>query len=93
MTAKEWDGHGLAGGEPVAVPGDGLLPLAEVEIHHVDMGAGYDAEDWPDAFVAQRFPLALALFSERLEDGGSRRRVLSWLLGRADQPGPVTLKD
>jgi maleylpyruvate isomerase len=66
--------------------------IPSVEIHHVDLGAGYTAEDWPDAFVARRFPLALDRFNQRLEDGGSRRRVLSWLLGRADQ-GPVTLTD
>jgi len=61
-----------------------------VEIHHVDLGARYRASDWPDAFVALKLALALASFSEKLTDGGSRRRVLSWLLGRSDQPGLVT---
>ena len=93
MTAKDWDGHGLAGGQPWPCRETVPSRLAEVEIHHVDLDAGYTAEDWPDAFVARRFPLALARFDERLEDGGARRRVLSWLLGRADQPGPVTLAD
>jgi maleylpyruvate isomerase len=30
--------------------------LVEVELHHVDLGAGYTAADWPDAFTIMRLP-------------------------------------
>ena len=30
--------------------------LVEIELHHVDLGAGYTAADWPDSFLALRLP-------------------------------------
>ncbi|HEY2519746.1 MAG TPA: maleylpyruvate isomerase N-terminal domain-containing protein [Streptosporangiaceae bacterium] len=30
--------------------------LVEIELHHVDLGAGYTAADWPDSFVVLRLP-------------------------------------
>ncbi len=30
--------------------------LAEIELHHVDLGAGYTAADWPDSFLVVRLP-------------------------------------
>jgi maleylpyruvate isomerase len=30
--------------------------LVEVELHHCDLGAGYTAADWPDAFGVMRLP-------------------------------------
>jgi maleylpyruvate isomerase len=30
--------------------------LVEVELHHCDLGAGYTAADWPDAFAIMRLP-------------------------------------
>jgi maleylpyruvate isomerase len=30
--------------------------LVEVELHHVDLGAGYTAADWPDSFLVKRLP-------------------------------------
>jgi maleylpyruvate isomerase len=92
MTTRDWDGHGLANGRPWSCAEMVPSRWAEVEIHHVDLGARYQAADWPDDFVALQLPLALARFSETLTDDGSRRQVLSWLLGRSDQPGPVTGK-
>jgi maleylpyruvate isomerase len=36
----------------------GLLPrrLAELELHHTDLGAGYTPADWPSYFVALKLP-------------------------------------
>ncbi len=28
--------------------------LIEVEVHHVDLGAGYRPQDWPDWFVSDK---------------------------------------
>ena len=30
--------------------------LVEIELHHVDLGAGYTAADWPDSFLVKRLP-------------------------------------
>ncbi|HEY2240401.1 MAG TPA: maleylpyruvate isomerase N-terminal domain-containing protein [Streptosporangiaceae bacterium] len=30
--------------------------LVEIELHHVDLGAGYTAADWPDSFLVVRLP-------------------------------------
>ena len=30
--------------------------LVEIELHHVDLGAGYTAADWPEGFVVLRLP-------------------------------------
>jgi maleylpyruvate isomerase len=62
----------------------------EVEIHHVDLGLGYDAADWPDGYVDRELAISLRLMPERL-GAADQRRVLAWLLGRADQPAEVEL--
>jgi maleylpyruvate isomerase len=56
----------------------GTWPLAdlpfrrwrEVEIHHVDLGAGYGAGDWPDAYVDEELGRTLAGIAARLPAGG-----------------------
>jgi maleylpyruvate isomerase len=41
--------------------------LSEVEIHHVDLGVGYQASDWPGWFVAERLESISAEFAERAD--------------------------
>jgi maleylpyruvate isomerase len=57
-----------------------LMRVREVEIHHVDLGAGYSSDDWSDQFVrrtlGQLAPQFLArgdcpVSSLQAEDGGS----------------------
>ena len=38
----------------------------EVELHHVDLGLGYEPADWPPAFVERVLPDALADVGRRL---------------------------
>jgi maleylpyruvate isomerase len=47
---------GVSGLDPF--PASELLVrrLVEVELHHTDLGAGYTAADWPDAFTVMRLP-------------------------------------
>jgi len=67
----------------------------EVEVHHVDLGLGYELDDWPDAFVAARLPRMLELLPARLPagtavpslDGLSEREQLAWCYCRIDVPG------
>jgi maleylpyruvate isomerase len=54
--------------------------LCEVEIHHVDLCAGYGPPDWPPGF-AQRL-----LHELTVPDGvsGSDHALAAWLIGRSD---------
>ncbi len=50
-----------------AFPALGVLDrrLSEVEIHHVDLGAGYSPADWPAEFVADVLPRVADSFTGR----------------------------
>ena len=53
----------------------------EAEVHHVDLDLGYGPADWPDAYVEEELARTVAGL-----DGGDRRRLLAWLVGRAGVP-------
>jgi maleylpyruvate isomerase len=57
----------------------------EIEVHHVDLGLGYEPTDWPPEYVDLELPAAVADLPARLvpED---RARLLGWLLDRSAQP-------
>jgi maleylpyruvate isomerase len=57
----------------------------EVEIHRVDLGLGGEPADWPDAYVEQELPKALAHLPDRLSPA-DRATLLAWLVGRAEAP-------
>lgn len=52
MHADDWDGRfeRTPGGPDFALVNVPLMRVREVEIHHADLGAGYAASDWPEAF-------------------------------------------
>jgi maleylpyruvate isomerase len=57
---------GVAGaGEPIPVRRVLWNRLREVEIHHVDLDAGYGPADWPDAFVQRALGETLRSFARR----------------------------
>lgn len=47
-------------GKEFAAAAIGWMRLQEVEIHHVDLAAGYTAADWPADFVARLLPEVVA---------------------------------
>ncbi len=49
--------------------------LVEVEIHHVDLDAGFGPADWPDSFVAIELPLAAADFAHRADVPACRLQI------------------
>jgi hypothetical protein len=55
-------------------------------VHHVDLGLGYRATDWPEAYVSLELPGALETLADRVEDHEARVALLSWLYGRGSQP-------
>lgn len=60
----------------------------EVEVHHVDLGRGYEPDQWPAAFVRRLLPLALAGVGPRLPglDRAEPAAVLAWTYGRGAPP-------
>jgi len=61
-----------------------MLPgrIREVELHHVDLGLGYEPADWPPDFARAELERALAHMTERLDPGV----FLGWLSGRGPAP-------
>lgn len=92
MTPEAWAGHGLSRGLPWPCRQLPFYRWREVEVHHVDLGVGYDIAEWPEPYVAAELPRVLAVLPQRITDAGARRRLLAWLLGRAGQPGDIRLE-
>ncbi len=61
--------------------------LSEVEIHHSDLGLGFHAGEWSQELVRWLLPRRLARLDTQVTDPAERRRLLSWLVGRTDEPG------
>lgn len=55
----------VPGLDPFPAPQMLVRRLVEVELHHVDLGAGYTAADWPDSFLL--LPLPEPLRAQREE--------------------------
>lgn len=67
-------------GPPFAAPGVLDRRLSEVEIHHVDLAAGYSPDDWPADFVAGALPRVAGSFAGR----DDAPRCLIWAAGTPD---------
>ena len=91
MTPEAWEGHGLSRGRRWPCR---LMPYfrwREVEIHHVDMGTGYEPGHWPEEYVRRELAALLATVPGRLGEASQRRRLLGWLTGRSPSPGQLDL--
>jgi len=56
--------------------------LRNVEVHHVDLGIGYEPRDWPETFVEGELARRLRGLPGRAEHA----ELLAWLLGRGSAP-------
>ena len=65
--------------------------LREVEVHHADLGLGYEPADWPEEYTEWELPMLLATVPRRLPGPGDRRDLLAWLMGRRPDLPPVRL--
>jgi maleylpyruvate isomerase len=94
-----WD-HSVAAGWPHAqLLGDDHWPataspvrrLREVEMHHVDLGLGYEPSNWPEDYVAWELPMLLATVPSRVNRPEDQRALVAWLSGRRAIPSEIQL--
>jgi maleylpyruvate isomerase len=96
---RAWDNLAAAGWPHPEFRGNDLWPataspvrrLREVEMHHVDLGLGYMASDWPSEYVAWELPMLLATVPERVKRPEDSIDLVVWLAGRGRVPGNIVL--
>ncbi len=90
-SAAGWPNPQFVGGGSYGPHGCPAHRLRETEMHHVDLGLGYEPSDWPDEYVAWELPVLLSTVDERLESPEQRRSVVAWLAGRGTLPHQASL--
>ncbi|HWE55201.1 MAG TPA: maleylpyruvate isomerase N-terminal domain-containing protein [Acidimicrobiales bacterium] len=85
-----WPHRELLGNDHWTITESPWRRLREVEMHHVDMGLGYEPSDWPAAYVARDLPLLLATAAART-GAAEQAAVLAWLAGRGERPAHWSL--
>lgn len=90
-SAAGWPGSDLFGGDGYPATGSPAHRLREVEVHHVDLGIGYEPRDWPPDYVAWDLTCFLETVPERLHSAKDRTALLAWLAGRAPLPASMVL--
>jgi maleylpyruvate isomerase len=65
--------------------------LREIEMHHVDLGLGFQPSDWPEEYVAWELPVLLATVPSRVQGTDDARALLAWLSGRQSGPSAIEL--
>lgn len=87
MPADAWTAHVRAlNGPPFPALGVLIHRLSEVEIHHVDLAAGYSPGDWPEDFLSEALPRVAQSFAGRKD----MAPFVAWAKGAKDsfQLGP-----
>jgi maleylpyruvate isomerase len=89
--AAKWPNRQLLGDDHWLTTESPWRRLREVEVHHVDLGLGYQPRDWPAEYVRWELPVVLAQLPDRLREPNDSRRLLAWLIGRAEPPSGIEL--
>ena len=85
-----WEGAGVGlDGQPWSCRNVPFRRWREVEFHHVDLGLGYEPEDWPADFVSLALADSRDHVPGRVADARQRSALLAWVSGRRDTPGPI----
>jgi maleylpyruvate isomerase len=87
-----WPNSHLLGADAYPTTGCPSRRLREVEMHHVDLGLGYEPSDWPEEYVAWDLPILLAGVPDRLRSPDDRRVLMAWVAGRRPSLGDVDLE-
>jgi maleylpyruvate isomerase len=94
-----WEASTVAGWPHLHLRGDDHWPatasparrLREVEMHHVDLGLGYEPSGWPADYVAWELPRLLATVPSRLQRSTDARDLVASLSGRGPVPAAIQL--
>jgi maleylpyruvate isomerase len=87
-----WPNRHFLGGDHWQTTGSPARRLREVEIHHVDLGLGYEPADWPEDYVAWELPMVLATVPNRARRPEDARHLVAWVTGRGPLPTSVQLQ-
>jgi len=90
-TAAGWPNRQLLGGDRWQTTSSPARRLREVEVHHVDLGLGYEPSDWPEDYVTWELPMVLATLPERVRRAEDARNLLAWAAGRGPVPSRAEL--
>ncbi len=90
-TAAGWPHPQLRGDDHWPATASPARRLREVEMHHVDLGLGYEPSDWPGDYVAWELPRLLATVPSRLQRSTDARDLVAWLSGRGPVPAAIQL--
>jgi maleylpyruvate isomerase len=83
LPDDHWDREGRsATGEAQTMRRILLGRIREVELHHVDLGLGYEPANWPADFVSYEAQNAVAHLAATIDP----RTLLAWLSGRGPAP-------
>lgn len=85
LPEAAWDQAVLAGVRQVPAAHLAFARWREFETHHVDLGVGYTAAQWPKSLVDRWLPGLLEGLSHRSD----QRTLMAWALGRGPAPEPA----
>ena len=87
-----WPNADLLATDRWPTTGSPLRRLRETEVHHVDLGLGYEPLDWPDDYVNWELPHSLDRLPRLLAGPADSRRLLAWIIGRSGWPNGPELR-
>jgi maleylpyruvate isomerase len=90
-AAADWPHRELRGDDQWPTTASPARRLREVEMHHVDLGLGYEPSDWPGDYVAWELPGLLATVPSRLQSNTHAYALVVWLSGRGLVPAGIQL--
>jgi maleylpyruvate isomerase len=90
-VAAGWPNRELLGNDKWPTIASPSRRLREVEMHHVDLGLGYEPSDWPEEYVEWELPMMLGTVPGRLRNPDDGRRFVAWLSGRSPDLGAIDL--
>jgi maleylpyruvate isomerase len=91
VPASGWDGRveRTPGGRSMSTASLPGMRLRELEIHHVDLDAGYTTDDWSPGFAEHLLDAMSKRVSERTFEVRPLDSDRTWLIGTADGEYPV----
>ena len=90
-AAAGWPHPELRGDDHWPTSASPVRRLREAEVHHVDLGLGYEPSDWPEDYVTWELPVLLATVPNRAHRTDDVRDLVAWLSGRRPVPTAIEL--